>query len=65
MLAEQVDDSRDARILKYHGMEDVSTETLQSYRQALKSAKPDHPALSKDDKEFLRLVGGWKKDRET
>ncbi len=65
MLAERVDESRDTRILKNYSLNDISLESLRIYRQALKTAKPDHPANEKDDQEFLRLIGGWKKDRET
>jgi ATP-dependent DNA helicase RecG len=56
MLAEQVSDSRDNRVLKNYTLNDLNKETLQAYRQVLKSTKPTHPAHSKSDIEFLRLI---------
>ncbi|HCF56385.1 MAG TPA: AAA family ATPase, partial [Myxococcales bacterium] len=63
MLAEQVEDERDARILGAYGLADIDSATLAKYRQSFKAAKPDHLWNGADDKEFLRLIGGWQRDR--
>ncbi|GKT23584.1 RNA-binding domain-containing protein [Acidovorax sp. SUPP3334] len=65
MLAEQVEDERDARILSHFGMEDIDTESLRIYRQMLKDEKPGHPYLEQDDFAFLQSLRGWRRDRAT
>lgn len=65
MLAEQVDDSRDVRILKGFGLKDLDQDSLHAYRNAFAAHRPDHPWVAETDEAFLRLIGGWRLDRET
>lgn len=65
MLAEQVEDSRDDRILRGYGLADLSMDTLRAYRQVFANREPGHPWNAIDDQEFLRQLGGWRRDRET
>ena len=65
MLAEQVEDSRDDRILGGYEMGDLDSGTFRDYRQIFANREPGHPWNSLDDREFLRQIGGWRKDRET
>lgn len=65
MLAEQVEDERDARILVGYGMEDIDPESLRIYRQMLRDEKPGHPFLEQNDFEFLKSLRGWRRDRLT
>ena len=65
MLAEQVDDSRDDRILKGYGISDLDAESLRAYRQVFTNRDPGHVWNALSDSEFLRQIGGWRKDRET
>jgi predicted HTH transcriptional regulator len=65
MLVEQIEDDRDQRILPNFGMADIDLESLRVYRQMLRDEKPGHPFLEFDDEEFLRQVGGWRRDRES
>ncbi len=65
MLAEQVEDERDARILPGFGFDDIDPESLRIYRQMLKDEKPGHPYLELDDFEFLQSLRGWRRDRQT
>nr|WP_288465592.1 RNA-binding domain-containing protein [uncultured Pseudomonas sp.] len=65
MLAEQVEDSRDDRILKGYHLDDLCSETLRAYRQLFANRDPAHPWNALDDHEFLRQIGGWRRDRET
>ncbi|MBI5938645.1 MAG: putative DNA binding domain-containing protein [Betaproteobacteria bacterium] len=65
MLAEQVEDSRDDRILVGYGIGDLDVETFRAYRQVFSNRDPGHPWNSLDDQEFLRQIGGWRRDRET
>ncbi|MBI1292606.1 hypothetical protein GC173_15420, partial [bacterium] len=64
MLAEQIDDSRDGRILPGYNFDDLDSETFRSYRQVFATRDPGHPWNAWGDLEFLRAIGGWRKDRE-
>lgn len=65
MLAEQVEDSRDDRILRGYDFDDLDAATFRSYRQVFTNRDPGHVWNGYDDREFLRHIGGWRKDRET
>lgn len=65
MLAEQVEDERDARILPGFGMGDIDLESVRIYRQMLKDEKPGHPYLEQDDATFLSSLRAWRQDRQT
>lgn len=65
MLAEQVEDERDARILPGFGMDDIDPDSLRIYRQMLRDEKPGHPYLEQDDFEFLKSLRGWRRDRQS
>src|SRR5574344_71843 len=55
----------DSRILKNYSMDDIDKNSLSQYRQLFAIAKPDHPWLAEGDLEFLRKLGGYRKDRTT
>jgi predicted HTH transcriptional regulator len=63
MLAEQVEDERDNKILVGFGINDVDPESLRIYRQMLRDEKPGHPYLEEDDPELLRCLRGFRDDR--
>ena len=63
MLAEQVEDSRDARILPKFNLKDLDADSLKAYRNIFRSDKPDHPWLALDDQGFLQMLGGWGENR--
>lgn len=65
MLAEQVEDSRDNRILRNYGLPDLCMETFRAYRQIFANREPVHPWNTLDDLDFLRQIGGWRRDRDT
>jgi predicted HTH transcriptional regulator len=65
MLAERVEDSRDERILQHYSVDDLDPSSFARYRNHFKAKKPDHPWNGEDDREFLRLIGGWRRDRES
>jgi ATP-dependent DNA helicase RecG len=65
MLAEQVEDERDARILTGFEMDDIDPTSLRIYRQMLRDEKPGHPYLEQTDFEFLQSLRGWRRDRQT
>lgn len=65
MLAEQVEDERDARVMPGFGMNDFDGESLRIYRQMLKDERPGHPYLEQDDLTFLTSLRAWRRDRQT
>jgi len=65
MLAEQVEDERDNKILQGFGIEDIDKRSLTIYRQMLRDAKPSHPFLEEDDLGLLTKLKGWRRDRQS
>jgi len=65
MMAEQVEDSRDNKVLKHYDFDDIEMSSFYAYRNIFKSNQPDHPFNEQSDIEFLKSIGGYKKDRET
>lgn len=65
MMAEQVEESRDNRIVQHFDMNDISLDSLHAYRNLLSASNPNHPALELDNFAFLRSIGGYRKDRQT
>ena len=64
MISEQLDESRDVRLLEGYTLDDIDLESLSNYRNIFGVLKPDHPWNTIDDLEFLRSIGGYKKDRK-
>lgn len=65
MLAEAIEPDRDSVLLENYGLDDLDITTLAACRNAFRSTKPNHPWLTLDDRELLRNLGGWKRDRST
>ncbi len=65
MISEQVEDSRDNRILNGFDFDDIDIESLTTYRNMLSAHNPEHPYNEYDIKEFLRIIGGYAKNRQT
>lgn len=63
MLAEQLEDSRDDKLLENYTLEDIDRESLRAYRQIYSTRDPSNDRNRYDDTEFLRSIGGWRKDR--
>lgn len=63
LLAEQLEDSRDTRILDKFGLDDLDLNSLHAYRNAFAVHRPGHPWVTLDDPAFLHRVGGWREDR--
>ncbi len=65
MIRDASDDGNDGRRLPYYTMDDIDITTLREYRQMFLNRNPDHALNKKDDKEFLRQLGGYIEDRVT
>lgn len=66
MFGEQAQDTRDAVLLAgFTFEEDIDKESFRIYRQNFLNRKPEHPFNECDDREFLRQIGGWGKERSS
>jgi predicted HTH transcriptional regulator len=65
MVAEQVDDSRDARVLVHYGMDDLDPTTIAGYRRRYQTRLHEHPWTELGDREFLQRIGAFGADRES
>lgn len=65
MIAEQVEDARDAKVLHGFGLDDLNMESVDDYRNRLSAAKPAHPFLGAKTPDFLRKLGCFGKDRNS
>ncbi len=65
MLRDANDSGSDGIILDGYTMEDIDLNALRSYRIEFEHQNPDHVWNSLDDKEFLRKMCGYTKDRST
>ena len=65
MIRDRNPEGNDSIILEGFTMEDIDFLTLQQYRQRFQVHNPEHVWNSKEDKEFLENLGGYRKDRRT
>ena len=63
MLRDASDEPQDAAILTGFSLPDLDAESLKAFRNRFGSREPDHPFLALDDRELLRQLGGWRRDR--
>jgi predicted HTH transcriptional regulator len=64
MIAEQVEDSRDDRVLKGFDLKDLDMESITAYRNLFSAVKPGHVWLDLPLGEFLESVGAFGRNRE-
>ena len=65
MLADQQYDSLDLRILDGYTLDDLNVESLRSFQQSVATRSPETNFDTLSHLNFLKQVGGWKKNRET
>lgn len=65
MLAEQVETSRDDKILKGFNFADIDLDSLKAFKNLFAAAKPQHPWLELDLFELFKKIGGWRLDRQS
>ena len=65
MIRDASDEGNDGRRLPFYGMDDIDIPTLREYRQMFINRNPDHSLNRRDDKEFLRQMGGFVEDSAT
>jgi ATP-dependent DNA helicase RecG len=65
MLAEQVETSRDDKILKGFNFGDIDPNSLKAFKNLFAAAKPQHPWLELDLFDLYKKIGGWRLDRQS
>lgn len=63
MIRDQSDKGNDSTILEGYTMDDIDPDTLKRYRIKFNNWNPDHVWGELDDKEFLEMLGGYRRDR--
>lgn len=63
MMRDQNPDGNDSLILEYYTIDDTDSETMKHYRQMFQTRNPEHIWNTYDDKQFLEVLGGYRKDR--
>ncbi|MDZ4349853.1 MAG: putative DNA binding domain-containing protein [Xanthomonadaceae bacterium] len=64
MLAERVEDSRDDRVLRDFGLDDLDMDTVATYRNRFAAVKPGHIWSDLSLGDFLARIGAWGRNRE-
>ena len=65
MLAEQMEPSRDIKILAGFEISELNTDSIKAFRNMLSAHKPDHPWVELDTTEMLNKLGCWRQDRDS
>ncbi|TRM51896.1 AAA family ATPase [Achromobacter sp. LC458] len=63
MMAERVEDARDARVLEHYDIADLDLESVTSYRNRFSAVRPGHVYLDMGMSEFLQKIGAYGTDR--
>ena len=64
-IRDQNPEGNDSTILAHYTMDDIDAPTLAAYRQMFQVKNPEHIWNSYNDKDFLTMLGGYRKDRKT
>ena len=65
MLADQSEESHDARIVEHFTPSDLDPVSLRQYRNVFSARTPNHPWLTESDQGLLAKLGCWREDRAT
>jgi ATP-dependent DNA helicase RecG len=65
MMREASADSATSTILPNFTLEDINPETLSRYRRRYQTALPASPFNSLEDREFLKAIDGYRRNRDT
>lgn len=65
MMAERVEDARDARILEHFDIADIDLDTVTAYRNRFSAVRPGHIYVDLSLPEFLQKIGAYGKNRQS
>ncbi len=63
MFRDQNEEGVDDMVIEHYTMEDVDADTLRAYRMRFQNENGEHIWNTYDDKHFLEMLGGYRKDR--
>lgn len=63
MFRDQNAEGVDDMVIEHYTMEDVDADTLRAYRMRFQNENGDHIWNTYDDRHFLEMLGGYRKDR--
>ncbi len=64
MFRDQNAEGVDDMVIEHYTMDDVDIDTLRAYRMRFQNENGEHIWNTYDDKHFLEMLGGYRKDRE-
>ncbi len=64
MIRDQSSEGNDSTILEGFTMDDIDADTLQRYRVMFNTHNPEHVWINLSDKEFLEMLGGYRRNRK-
>lgn len=64
MIAERVEDARDARVLEHFTIADLDLDSVAAYRNRFSAVRPGHLFVELGLPEFLQKIGAYATDRE-
>ncbi len=64
MFRDQNAEGADDMVMEHYTMEDVDAETLRAYRMRFQNENGEHIWNTYEDKHFLEMLGGYRKDRD-
>lgn len=64
MLRDQNAEGVDDMVIEHYTMDDVDTDTLRAYRMRFQNENREHIWNTYDDKHFLEMLGGYRRDRD-
>ena len=64
MIRDQSAEGADDIVIEHYTMDDIDMDTLRAYRMRFQNENGDHIWNTYDDKHFLEMLGGYRKDRD-
>ena len=64
LIADSLDETRDGDVFEGFGLNDLDMESLGGFRNIFRAGRPDHPWLQLDNLELLRVLGGYRPERQ-
>ncbi len=64
MFRDQNAEGVDDMVMEHYSMDDVDSDTLRAYRMRFQNENGEHIWNTYDDKHFLEMLGGYRKDRD-
>lgn len=64
MIRDQNAEGNDGMVIEHYTMDDIDMDTLRAYRMRFQNENGEHTWNTYDDKRFLEMLGGYRRDRD-